>query len=182
MDKEKFAHDNIKLLYAYFHKYKIYDEDEQQDYAYMYWKAICYYFEQGYDKRTTAFSSYLYKALNRLFANKQKAKHALKRTLFEGEVMYSLETPLVKDENYHFSDVVGEYCKDIEQVDCDDVVERLCPQLTPKQARVLQLTYNGYNSAEIGRILGMTKSNANKYQHKTIDFAKRQLWKEMMAD
>ena len=114
MDKEKFAHDNIKLLYAYFHKYKIYDEDEQQDYAYMYWKAICYYFEQGYDKRATAFSSYLYKALNRLFINKQKAKHALKRTLYEGEVMYSLETPLVKDENYHFSDVVGEYCKDIE--------------------------------------------------------------------
>ena len=62
------------------------------------------------------------------------------------------------------------------------MVERLYPQLTPKQARVLQLTYKGYNSAEIGRMLGMTKSNANKYQHKTIDFAKRQLWKEMMTD
>ena len=45
LDKQKFAEDNIGLLYSYFTKHKVHDEDMQASLGLAFWRAVLTYKE-----------------------------------------------------------------------------------------------------------------------------------------
>lgn len=77
--------------------------------------------------------------------------------------------------------MVGYADKNIEQVDCDDAVERLMDCLPANQAEIVRLTYQGYKGSEIGKMTGSTRQNINSILHKAQKRAKALLWEEMMG-
>ena len=77
----------------------------------------------------------------------------------------------------------GEITDDsFERFECNDAVERLLPYLQPEEQEIVKLSYAGYKGVEIAKIMGCSRQNVSARQKRIHNFAKRQLWKEMMAD
>lgn len=177
MDREQFAIKNMGLLYHYYEQYDITDEDLRQDLALAYWRAI-----RSYDVDSEVFlSSYVYKVLNMELSKHIRYINAKKRNLAEGIKKYSLDGYASDDAKETFGAVVGYADKNIEQVDCDDAVERLMDCLPANQAEIVRLTYQGYKGSEIGKMTGSTRQNINSILHKAQKRAKALLWEEMMG-
>ena len=58
------------------------------------------------------------------------------------------------------------------------------PLLDPlgEEQEIVKLSYAGYKGVEIAKIMGCSRQNVSARQKRIHSFAKRQLWKEMMAD
>lgn len=177
MDREQLAMENIGLLYHYYKQYNVTDEDLKQDLALAYWRAM-----RGYDEDNEAMlSTYVYKVLNMEMCVHIRYNNAKKRNLAEGIAKYSLDGYASDDAKETFGAVVGYMDKNIEQIECDDVVERLMDCLPTNQAPIVALTYQGYRGSEIGKITGTTRQNVNSILHKAQKRVRALLWEEMMA-
>lgn len=173
----KFAEDNIPLLYAYYKAHKIYDEDLKGDLALSYWNAILNYDENG----TSSFSNYLHKVLGRRVFRYIQYNSSQKRTFPDGTKVYNFEYKIINNnEETEISDIMGCDDANFDLVECDDVIERLSMCLSPAQEEILRLIYNGHTHADIAEKTNTSRQNISKHHKSIQNFAKRQLYKEMM--
>lgn len=176
MNRHKFAEDNIGLLYGYFAKHKIRDEDIKGELALEFWRTI-----RLYKEGVASLSTYVYKVLDNKMWQIRNYNQAKKRTLSEGSKMYHLDYCLeVNSEPVSMSEIIGDRDKSIEQFECDDVIERLLPQLTEKQQDILKLIYAGYTTTEVAKISNCSRQNVNIQRNRIYKFARNQLYEEMM--
>lgn len=179
LDKQKFAEDNIGLLYSYFTKHKVHDEDMQASLGLAFWRAVLTYKE---DKGFT-FSTYAYKVLGGEMYTMIRNSQMQKRTLGEGEKIWHFEhITSTNEDDVEASGLIGDCDDSFERFECNDAVERLLPYLQPEEQGIVKLSYAGYKGVEIAKIMGCSRQNVSARQKRIHNFAKRQLWKEMMAD
>lgn len=171
----KFAENNIPLLYAYYKAHKIYDEDLKGDLALSYWNAILNFDENG----TSSFSNYLHSVLGRRVFRYIQYNSNKKRKFPEGTKVYNFEYSIA-DSGTQISDIIGYDDSDFEIIECDDVIEHLSMYLSPMQGEVLKLIYNGHTHADIAKKMNTSRQNISKHHKNIQNFAKRQLYKEMM--
>lgn len=179
VDKKKFAEDNIGLLYAYFTKHKIHDEDIKATLGLAFWRAVLTYD----DTREATFSTYAYKVLGWEMYTIIRSQQTQKRTLPKSKTLWHLEyLTATEDGDKEASELIGCVDDNIERFECDDVVERLLPYLQVDEQKILKLSYAGYKAVEIAKMMGCSRQNISARQKRIHNFATRQLWKEMMAD
>lgn len=149
MNKTQLMEDNIGLMYKYYGKYKVDDDDKRQEIAYAYCKAIKNY---GANNKC-AISTYVFTAIDNHLHQQHYLRSMQKRTMPE-DITYFSFNQHTKDEDMCYEDVVGSEDKDFDDILIEDIIARIRPKLTKKQLQVFDLLLAGNTRTEVAHKLG----------------------------
>lgn len=167
-EQRKFAEDNIRLVYYYMSKENIDKEEYESILMETYCKAIL-----KFNKDRGAFVNLLYRMFDNEIKRTYNYKHREKRTIAEGETIFSLDELYSDSDGYVVPkhEMYGSQFQKISDIDIVDICDRVIKRLEKRNDKskygatskvIFQMLIAGYSQMDIAKITGCKQQSVSK--------------------
>lgn len=162
-EQKKLITDNHQLIYSFLHRYE-YDPEEYYDLAAI---GLCNA-ARLYDESKGAFSTYAYKAMLNAINRELIFKSRTKRIPEHLIISYDCETCNEEGEVIDFLSLIPSTTNIEKEVLAKVTVESYMDELNDRDRLVLVLLEQGFNTIEISKIIGVSRTTIRKIRDRFI--------------